>query len=200
MSHTMNAYTDTMNGSVERAAAARRVQSLVRRAGLTLAMAAVWGFAAGSAKPMLALLDVYKVPMVLSLSLVVALPAVLVARRLLGLAMSPVALLTAIVTGLERGALVLIAFAPLLAVYAYTSHWVSPVLAQWSAGLALLCGLGSLVSELVQLPGSKGALVVLSLVTAVMLGLSLVQLISLATPVLPVHTVFGAGIDGMMHR
>src|ERR1700759_4772110 len=83
MSHTMNAYADTMNGSVERAAATRHTQSLVRRAGLTLAMAAVWGFAAGSAKPMLALLDVYKVPMVLSLSVVVALPAVLVTRRLL---------------------------------------------------------------------------------------------------------------------
>jgi len=148
----------------------------------------------------LALFNLYKVPIVLTLSVVVTLPAVLVARRLLGIAMSPVVLLTAIVTGLERGAMVLIGFAPLIAVYAYTSQWMSPVLAQWSAGFALLCGLGSLFGDVVQLPGSKGALLVLSVVTSVVLALSLVQLISLATPVLPVHTVFGAGIDGILRR
>jgi hypothetical protein len=74
------------------------------------------------------------------------------------------------------------------------------VLAQWSGGLALLCGIISLCIELTKLEDSKGALLVLSAVTAVALGLSMVQLISLATPVLPVHTAFGAGIDGMLHR
>ena len=200
MTQAVNALDNTIRSNTEPSVSTRYAQSLLHRASLTLAMAAVWGFAAGCARPMLALLNVYKVPMVLTLSVVVALPAVLVARRLLRIAVSPVVLLTAIVAGLERGALVLIAFAPLIAVYAYTSQWVSPVLAQWSAGFALLCGLGSLFSELVRLPGSKGALVVLSVVTAVVLGLSMVQLISLATPVLPVHTVFGAGIDGMLHR
>jgi hypothetical protein len=200
MTQAVNAFSNTTPDITEPSVSNRYAQSLLRRAALTLAMTAAWGFAAGCAKPMLALLDLYKVPMVLSLSVVVALPAVFVARRLLGIAMSPIVLLTAIITGLERGAMLLIAFAPLIAVYAYTSHWASPVLAQWSAGFALLCGLGSLFSELTQLPGSKGALVVLSVVAAVVLGLSLVQLISLATPVLPVHTVFGAGIDGMLHR
>jgi hypothetical protein len=195
-----HAFSETTTTSRERALTTRHAQSLVQRAGLTLAMAAAWGIAAGSARPMLALLNIYKVPMVLSLSVLVALPAVLVARSLLRLTVSPLTIVTAIVTGLERGALVLIGFAPLIAVYAYTSQWASPVLAQWSGALALLCGIVSLCIELTKLEDSKGALVVLSLVTAVALGLSMVQLISLATPVLPVHTAFGAGIDGMLHR
>lgn len=200
MTQATNAFSNTNRDHTEPSVSSRFAQSLLHRAALTLAMVAAWGFAAGCAKPVLALFNLYKVPMVLTLSVVVTLPAVLVARRLLGIAMSPVVLLTAVVTGLERGAMVLLAFAPLIAVYAYTSQWMSPVLAQWSAGVALTCGLGSLFSEVVQLPGSKAALVALSVVTAVVLGLSLMQLISLATPVLPVHTVFGAGIDGMMHR
>jgi hypothetical protein len=200
MSHAMNAFTDTTTTPIDRTAPSRHAQSLLQRAGRTLVMAAAWGVAAGSARPMLALLNVYKVPMVLTLSLLVALPAVLVTRSLFRIAVSPLELLTAIVTGLERGALVLIGFAPLIAVYAYTSQWVSPVLAQWSGGLALLCGLTSLCVELTRLQAPKGALLALSIVTAVALGLSMVQLISLATPVLPVHTAFGAGIDGMIRR
>jgi hypothetical protein len=200
MTQVTHAFSETTTTPRERALTIRHAQLLVRRAGLTLAMAAAWGVAAGSGKPMLALLNIYKVPMVLSLSVLVALPAVLVTHRLLRLTVSPLATLTAIVTGLERGALVLIGFAPLIAVYAYTSLWASPVLAQWSGGLALVCGLVSLSIELTKLDDSKGALVILSAVTAVALGLSMVQLISLATPVLPVHTAFGGGIDGMFHR
>lgn len=200
MSHTMNSFTDTTSTPIERAAATRHSQSLLRRAGLTLAMAAAWGLAAGSARPALALLNIYKVPMVLSLSLLVALPAILVTRNLLRITVPPIELLTAIVTGLERGALVLIGFAPLIAVYAYTSQWASPVLAQWSGGLALVCGMTSLCLELTKLQAPKSALLLLSMVTSIALGLSLVQLISLATPVLPVHTAFGAGIDGMFLR
>ena len=47
-------------------------------------------------------------------------------------------------------------------------HGVAPPQLHLVEQVPELCGLGSLVSELVQLPGSKGALVVLSLVTAVM--------------------------------
>jgi hypothetical protein len=202
MSHAMNAFTETTTTTtpIERAVTTRHAQSLLHRAARTLLMAAAWGFAAGSAKPLLALLNVYKVPMVLSLSLIVALPAVLVARSLLRIPVSPMQLLTAIVTGLERGALVLVGFAPLIAVYAFTSQWFSPVLAQVSGELALVCGIVSVCIELTKLGEQKGALVLLSAITAVALCLSIVQLISLATPVLPVHTAFGAGIDGMIHR
>jgi hypothetical protein len=163
-------------------------------------MAAAWGVAAGSAQPLLALLNVYKVPMVLSLSLLVALPAVFVARSLLRITVPPLELVAAIVTGLERGALVLVGFAPLVAVYAYTSQWVSPLLAQGSGVLALVCGVVSLRSELSKLAAPRGALAALSAVTAVALTLAVVQLISLATPVLPVHTAFSSGIDGILHR
>ena len=184
----------------ERARVTRSTQDLVRRSATTLGMASLWGLAAGSAKPLLALANVYKVPMVIALSLAVAMPAIFVTRRLLRITVSPVALFAAIVASLERGALVLLGFAPLLAVYAYTSQWVAPVLAQVSGVLALMCGGVALRSELSDLDAPRGALGVLGIVAGVALGLSLLQLISLATPVLPVHTSFGAGIDGLFHR
>src|SRR5262249_13502946 len=105
MEQIANAFTHRTNPAAERAGSTRHAQTLVRRAALTLAMAAVWGGAAGSAKPLFALLNVYKVPMVLSLSILVALPAVLVTRSLLRVAVPPLELVSAIVSGLERGAL-----------------------------------------------------------------------------------------------
>ena len=86
MSHAMNGFTDTTTNPIERTAPSRHAQSLLQRAGLTLLMAAAWGVAAGSARPMLAVLNIYKVPMVLTLSLLVALPAVLVTRSLFRIA------------------------------------------------------------------------------------------------------------------
>jgi hypothetical protein len=191
----------------ERARVTRHAQLLVRRSATTLGMAALWGLAAGSANPMLAVANVYKVPMVIALSVAVTMPAVLATRRLLRLAVPPVELLTAVIASLERAALVLLGFAPLLAVYAYTSQWVAPVLAQASGGLSLVAGAVALRAELRELEVS-GAITsrqvtelrVLGVVTAVVLSLSLLQLISLATPVLPIHTSFGVGIDGLFHR
>jgi len=176
----------------------RRRHDVLARALGALGFAAVWGLAAGSASPALAIANVYKVPMVLALSAVVALPAVLVARHLLRVAVAPFELCSALVVSLFRASLLLLGFAPLLGVYAYTSQWVAPWLAQGSALLALLCGAASLRSELSRLPAPRLQLWLLGAVATVTLALSLLQLVSLATPVLTLPTVFGSGIDGVL--
>src|ERR1700753_764983 len=144
------------NAHAERARLTRSAQELLRRSATTLGMAALWGLAAGSANLGLAVANVYKVPMVIALSVVVTAPAVLATRRLLGLWVPPLELLTAVIASSWRAALVLLGSAPPLAVYAYPSQWVAPVLAQVSGGLALVAGAVALRSALRELGGSGG--------------------------------------------
>lgn len=198
MAQAMEAFTVNAGIEQERGPDARSVHDVLRRALSALGLAAVWGLAAGSASPALAVANVYKVPMVLALSVVVALPAVLVTRHLLRIAIPKFTLCAALVTSLYRGSLLLLAVAPLLGVYAYTSQWVAPLLAQGSALLALVCGGFSLRSELARLPVPRLQLWLLGSITSLTLALALLQLVSLATPVLTLPTVFGSGIDGVL--
>jgi hypothetical protein len=184
--------------AVERARESRKTHDVLRRALSSLGFAAIWGVAAGSAAPALALANIYKVPMVMALSGVVALPAVVVARHLLRSEIRPVELCAAFVTSLYRASLLLLGFAPLLGVYAYTSQWVAPLLAQGSALLALVCGALSLRSELARLEAPRLQLWLIGGIAIISFALALLQLVSLATPVLTLPTVFGSGIDGVL--
>jgi hypothetical protein len=196
--HSPVTFEQSKENALERVERSRQQHELILKSLTTLGFGAIWGLAAGSAVPTLALANVYKVPMVIALSVVVALPGVLVARHLLKLEISVQALCAAIVTSLHRSTLVLLGFAPLLGVYAYTSQWVAPWLAQGSALLAMVCGAFSLRSELARLEAPRGPLLLLGFVALVALGLSLLQLITLATPVLTLPTAFGHGIDGVL--
>ena len=198
MAQTMETLTGSVGAGLARAGGSRSLHDVLARALSGLGFAAVWGLAAGSAAPALAVANIYKVPMVLALSAVVALPAVLVTRHLLRVPVAPFALCAALVVSLYRASLLLLGFAPLLGVYAYTSQWVAPWLAQGSALLALVCGAVSLRSELARLPAPRLQLWVLGLIATITLSLALLQLVSLATPVLTLPTVFGSGIDGVL--
>lgn len=198
MTQTIEAFGENAARALPRAERSRQLYDVLGRALSGLGFAAIWGLAAGSAAPALAIANVYKVPMVLALSALVALPAVLVARHLLRISIAPFELCSALVGSLYRASLLLVGFAPLLGVYAYTSQWVAPWLAQGSALLALACGALSLRSELARLPAPRLQLWLLGAVATITLALSLLQLVSLATPVLTLPTVFGSGIDGVL--
>lgn len=198
MAQIMETFEGVNGGVPARAVASRRLYDVLSRALTGLGFAAVWGLAAGSAAPALAVANIYKVPMVLALSAVVALPAVLVTRHLLRINVSAFELCAALINSLYRASLLLLGFAPLLGVYAYTSQWVAPWLAQGSALLALICGVVSLRSELARLDAPRLQLWLLGAVATITLALSLLQLVSLATPVLTLPTVFGSGIDGVL--
>lgn len=195
---TEQAYAAPTETVIERARASRATYDVLAKALGTLGFSAAWGLAAGSALPRLALANVYKVPMVIALSLLVSLPAVLVTRHLLRIELSARDIARSLVVSLFRGSLVLLGVAPLLGVYAYTSQWVAPLLAQASALLALLVGGVSLQSQLRRLNAPPRQLFVLGSVCVITLALALLQLITLATPVLTLPTVFGAGLDGVL--
>lgn len=199
MAQMIEALAGDLGGAViERARASRKTHQVLLRALTGLGFVAIWGLAAGAATPALAIANIYKVPMVMALSAVVALPAVLVARHLLRSELRPSELCSAFVTSLYRASLLLLGFAPLLGVYAYTSQWVAPLLAQGSALLALVCGAFALRSELARLAAPRLQLWLIGSVAIVGFALALLQLVSLATPVLTRPTVFGSGIDGVL--
>jgi len=183
---------------IERVASSRKTHDVLVKALGTIGFSALWGLCAGSAKPLMALANVYKVPMVITLALVVSLPAVLVTRHLLRIELHPREIVAALVVSLFRASLVLLGVAPLLGVYAYTTQFIAPLLAQVSAFLALAVGGFALQTELRRLPAPPRQLLVLGLVCVGVLSLSLLQLITLATPVLTIPTAFGAGIEGML--
>jgi hypothetical protein len=184
--------------AIARVEQSRKTHDLLMKALGTMGFSAIWGLCAGSAQPMLALANVYKVPMVIALALVVSLPAVLVTRHLLRMDLHPREIAGALISSLFRASLVLLGVAPLLGVYAYTTLFVAPLLAQGSAFLALAVGGFALQTELRRLPAPPRQRFVLGLVCVGVLALSMLQLITLATPVLTIPTAFGAGIEGIL--
>lgn len=198
MAQLMESLVGTPGNALERVESSRKLNQILTRSLKGLGLAALWGVAAGAASPALAVANIYKVPMVLALSALVSLPAILVSRHLLRITVAPLDICSALVTSLYRAALLLAGIAPLLGVYAYTSRWFAPVLAQGSALLSLLVVAFSLRHELSRIEGPRAELIWLGLITCAVLGLSLLQLVSLATPVLTVPTLFGHGIDGVV--
>lgn len=180
---------------------ARRLQ-LMAGAGLgAVILSALWGAAAGSASPGLAAGNMFSVPLVVILSSLCALPAGALARTITGAPVTTVDLLLAYASAVFGGTLVLAVSAPLIAVYYHTSAWAGAQLAMGSAFAALAVAMALFVRNLARFAergGARWALVVTALVFFALYLLSLLQLVALASPILPEHTVFEHGIDGVL--
>lgn len=184
---------------------ARRRQLLAAAGLLSVAFAGVWGLAAGSGSLALAAANVFKVPMVVLLSALSAVPVGLLANRLLGSPMRPSDLLLGMAASVFAGTLVLAVLSPLVAVYYHTSTWAGPTLALGSASLATLVSIGLLLRSAVRSrPEDKKQQlgpVVLPVVSIALMELAvMVQLIALAAPILPEETRFDGGIDQLVQR
>ncbi|MBX3185893.1 MAG: hypothetical protein KF819_02715 [Labilithrix sp.] len=177
---------------------ARRMQLIVIALLSSLLFAGAWGLAAGSRALAPALSNLYKVPMVVLMSCAFAAPAGLLAWRLSGTRVRGTDLALGFVGGVFGGTLVLAVVAPLLALYYHSSAWAGPVLGIGSIVLALVTGTIMFVRGVVRRlePGTQKRTVLLPVgVTLGMQLLTLVQLASLASPILPERTVFSGGID-----
>jgi hypothetical protein len=193
----LSGHRENRTGGLAAAGPAQRGARIVTAVLVALALASVWGIAAGSLSLGLAAANVYKLPMVVLLSALSALPPALIAWFLLEIKDSPLDLVEAHARGLLWAGLMLGAFAPLLALYAHTSATVAPLLLQGSAALALIVGAAAAIRALYRGGSSKGRrLVALTVALAVQLA-ALLQLIALASPILPVPTRFSRGIDGI---
>lgn len=182
---------------------ARRLQLLASAGLLSVVFAAVWGLAAGSGSLGLALANIYKVPMVVLLSALSAVPVGLLIARLTGSEMKPSDLILGLASSVFAGTLVLAALSPLVAVYYHTSTWAGPTLALASAGLAtFISTVLFLRAALVSGPEQKrltGVFVPVAAVVVMQLAV-MVQLIALASPILAEETRFDGGIDQLVQR
>ncbi|MFT3775104.1 MAG: hypothetical protein QM820_57895 [Minicystis sp.] len=176
---------------------ARRLQIVVSALLTSIVFAAIWGVAAGSRVPALAVANLYKVPMVVLISAVGALPAGLLTWKLVGAPGRASDLLISFVGGTFAATLVLAVLSPLVALYYHSSLWAGPMLGQGSALFALI--VGALIFARASFGRREGVrrsvlavpVTVLALVQVAML----VQLVAVAAPILPERTIFSHGVD-----
>lgn len=177
---------------------ARRTQLTIAAALATLAFAALWGVAAGSTVGTLAIANAVKVPMVVLLSAVVAIPAGMLALRLMGMQYPARDLLFAFAPSLFAGTLALAVTAPLVALYYHTSVWAGPYLAMGSVAISIVVASLLFARGAVRRATTDRERTMIMLPVFVTIGFQLatmLQLVALASPILPETTMFDTGVD-----
>lgn len=165
-----------------------------------LVLASIWGIAAGSSSSALAISNSYKVPMVIFLSALTALPAGLVALKLANAKLAAMDLITAFATSIFSGTLVLATLAPLVAIYYHTSSRAGVPLALGSVFVAL--GTATLLfSRAVKRKlgdDSRIASLVPVIILVALFSAALMQFVALASPIIgQAGTVFDGGFDAV---
>jgi hypothetical protein len=165
-----------------------------------LLLASIWGIAAGSSSSALAISNSYKVPMVIFLSALTALPAGLVALRLANAKLAAMDLITAFATSIFSGTLVLATLAPLVAIYYHTSSRAGVPLALGSVFVAL--GTATLLfSRAVKRKlgdNSRIASLIPVIILVALFSAALMQFVALASPIIgQAGTVFDGGFDAV---
>ncbi|MFO0727163.1 MAG: hypothetical protein U1E65_25510 [Myxococcota bacterium] len=180
---------------------ARRAQLITLALLAAVAAAAVWGLAAGSRSPAMAIANLYKVPMVVVLSSLAAVPGGLLAWKLSGSTMRPSDLLVSFATSVMAGTLVMAVLAPLLALYYQTSAWAGPLLGLGTTFSALTVGtvtfFGGVLRRAPKEMKRSKVLWPAAVIAALQIA-TLVQFIAVASPIMPENTVFDGGIDQMV--
>lgn len=169
-----------------------------------LVLSALWGVAAGSSSAALAVANAYKVPMVILLSAIAALPAGLVALRLTNGRLAARDLVSAFATSMFGGTLVLATLAPLVAVYYHTSSKAGVPLALGSVFVSLATAtllFGRAVKRKVAGEPGRTASLVPVVILVGLFSAALMQFVALASPIIgDVGTRFDGGFDAVFSR
>lgn len=179
---------------------ARRAQLALAALFASLCMSALWGGAAGSAVPSIALMNLYKLPLIVLFSAIGAVPAGLLAWKLAGAEARARELLYGYALAVFLGTMVMLVLAPLVALYYHSSARVGPVVALGSVLLALVAGTISFVRSVRRtLNGARftAGPIVASIVLVAAFAATLWQLVAVLAPILPEHTLFSGGIDAL---
>lgn len=179
---------------------ARRLQLAAAATLGALVFAAAWGAAAGSCVPWLALGNLVKVPLVVLLSAISAAPLGLVAWKLLGEETSVTDLLLAHARSLLAGSLVLGTFVPIVALYYHSSRFAGPLLADATAFVSLGVGAYVFVRLALKAKGASHFAIRAGVPVAILVVqlAAMLQLVALASPILPDPTMFRRGVDGLI--
>ncbi len=165
-----------------------------------LAFAAAWGAAAGSCVLGLAVGNLVKVPLVVLLSAVAAAPLGVVVWKLVGDETSATDLLLAHARALFTGSVLLGTLVPIVALYYHSSAFAGPLLADATALIAVVFGGVAFQRLALRASGAKknaAGFVVPGVMMAVQAA-AMIQLVALASPILPDPTMFRHGVDGIV--
>jgi len=182
---------------------ARRIQLVLRATALSLVFAAIFGLAAGCTDGALAVANLYKVPMVVLLSAICALPVGLLIWKLTDAPTKAGDLLVGVASGNLTATLVLAALSPLVALYYQTSEHMGGPIAMGVILVAVALGLFNVARSVMHRrgPGVRGPGFALPVVAVIAVQLAaLVQFIHVAHPILPEVTVFDGGIDAIANH
>jgi hypothetical protein len=181
----------------------RRIQLAVAGLLTSLVFAAIWGLGAGSSEIGQALSNLIKVPAVIMLSALGAIPAGMLCWKLTGTKVRGSEFLLYFSTGVFSGTLVMAVLSPLVALYYHSSAWAGPALAMGSVFLSLAVAIVIFARGIFKRAGVVGERRLATLPVLVFVAVqvaSLLQLIAVASPILPEHTVFDGGIDHMVSK
>ncbi|HWL87687.1 MAG TPA: hypothetical protein VNO21_17905 [Polyangiaceae bacterium] len=164
-----------------------------------LALAAVWGIAAGSHGGHLGLTSAIKVPLLLLASVLAALPLGLLVHRLTAKRGRASDLVLGHAAATFTGSLVLALLAPIVALYQYSSTWAGPMVALASAAAAIGVAFAIFLRVLVKLQngGAWTDFIAPVALLLILQGAALFQLASISTPILPERTLIERGVDGL---
>jgi hypothetical protein len=165
-----------------------------------LVLSAMWGLAAGSSSAALATANLYKVPMVILLSALTALPAGVVALKLANAKLAAADLVNAFATSIFGGTLVLATLAPLVAIYYHTSARAGVPLALGSVFVALATAtllFARAVKRKLAAAGEpkRAASLVPVVILVALFSAALMQYVALASPIISAETAFDGGFD-----
>jgi len=196
--------TLTAGGELDPPSRAQHTMLSVLAILIALALTSLWGIAAGSASAALSLANAYKVPLVVLLSALSALPAGIVTLRLTGAGLAARELASAFATSIFGGTLVLATLAPLVAIYYHTSSAAGVPLALGSVFIALATSavlFGRAVTRRVSgRPGRIASLLAVCVLVALFLA-ALLQFVALASPIIgDANTPFNGGFDAVFTR
>jgi hypothetical protein len=178
---------------------ARTLQLAAAALLMALGFGAIWGLAAGSSSWVQAMSNLWKVPMVLLFSALAAIPGGLLTWKLAGGPGRASDLLVQFAAAIFAGTLAMAVLSPLVALYYHSSSFAGPLLALASSGLALLVAVSVFVRGAFKSVATNRQALILPVFAFVALHLgALLQLIVLASPILPEVTVFDAGVDGLV--
>jgi hypothetical protein len=136
------------------------------------------------------------------LSAISAAPLGLVAWKLLGEETSVTDLLLAQARSLLAGSLVLGTFVPIVALYYHSSRFAGPLLADATAFVSLGVGAYVFIRLALRTKGASNLAVRAGVPVAILLVqlAAMLQLVALASPILPDPTMFRRGVDGLVDR
>lgn len=164
-------------------------------------LSALWGLAANAHGLTNALSNAIKVPMLLFVSSIAALPPILVFQRLTNHRDTRSRdLFVAYGVAMFGGALVLAVLAPIVALYQHSSSWAGPWVALGSAIVAFGVAMGVFARALTRLTApraTRASIFAITLTLAIVQLAVLAQLASVVSPVFERRTAFGHGIDAV---